>query len=101
MLNSPAGTAIERIIDWKSGLQIIERLRDTGFRRKDMHTDRQKIEKITLDNLTKLQAEITRVIDETIATSKWSRRWEPLIIAASCLAVCSSVWAVLGKLLVQ
>ena len=60
-----------------------------------------KIHQANLDNLIKLQAETTRLIDETAGTNRWVRRWEPWLVAAASLAVGSAIVAVgamLGKL---
>ncbi|MCC8405226.1 hypothetical protein LJ655_25685 [Paraburkholderia sp. MMS20-SJTN17] len=71
-----------------------------------MGTEKQKklskIHQVNLDNLVKLQAQTTRLINETAATNQWTRRWEPWLMAAACLAVGSAIvaaGAVLGKLL--
>ena len=64
----------------------------------DMDTETQQtlraIRQGNLDTLTKLQAETARLIDETVTTQRWSRRWEPVLMATSCLAVCSAITAV-------
>ncbi|MCP3712993.1 hypothetical protein M3I54_39930 [Paraburkholderia sp. CNPSo 3274] len=60
-----------------------------------------KIQQVNLDNLIKLQSETARLIDETAATNRWVRRWEPWLMAAACLAVGSAIvtaGAVLGKM---
>ncbi|WP_347556508.1 hypothetical protein [Robbsia sp. KACC 23696] len=74
----------------------------------DMDTEFQQtlrtIQKTNFNNLIKLQAETTRIIDETISANRWSRRWEPVIMIASCLAVglaITSAGAVIGKLFLQ
>jgi len=68
----------------------------------EMREKLAKIQQVNLDNLVKLQAQTTRLIDEMAVTNKRLRLLEPWLMAAACLAVGTTIVVtgaiLLGKL---
>lgn len=59
----------------------------------ETHKKLAKIQQVNLDNLVKLQAHITEVLDDTAATHRWVRRCEPWLMASACLAFGTAIVA--------